>query len=221
MKYCNYCKVNIHQDKEKCVLCGNFLSAVTEDESEDIFPEVAPSFERHLWLKIMLFISICTIVISFVIDMIFPSTINWPLLLVFGLASIWLGLVVIFQKRYNIHKKIIWQVVIVSLLSLFWDWNTGWQAWSISYLMPTIFISAMVIMYVTAKIMKLSIRNYIIYALIDGVLGILPALFLLFGWVTTRYPSIISVGVSIIFLSAIFIFKGKEIREELNRKMHI
>ena len=221
MKYCNHCEVNITQSREKCILCGNFVSTISDEKPEDIFPEIPPTFESHLGLRIMIFISICTIVISFVIDMIFPSYINWPLLMVFGLLSIWIGLFVIIQKRYNIHKKIIWQVIIVSLLSLFWDWNTGWQGWSITYVIPIICISAMVIMYVTAKIMKLSIRNYILYALIDGVLGIVPALFILFGWVRVKYPSIISVGISIMFLSAIFIFKGKEIKEELNKKMHI
>lgn len=221
MKYCNHCKVKIDQDREKCILCGNFVSSISDEQADEIFPNVPPAFESRMVLKIMIFISIATIVTSFVIDMIFPSFINWPLLMVFGLISIWLGLFVIFQKRYNIHKKIIWQVVIVSLLSLFWDWNTGWQGWSITYVMPTIFISAMVLMYVTGKIMKLSVRSYIIYALIDGVLGIVPALFILFGWVRVRYPSIISVGVSIIFLSAIFIFKGNEIKDELNKKMHI
>lgn len=221
MKYCNHCEVNITQSREKCILCGNFVSTISDEKPEDIFPEIPPTFESHLGLRIMIFISICTIVISFVIDMIFPSYINWPLLMVFGLLSIWIGLFVIIQKRYNIHKKIIWQVIIVSILSLFWDWNTGWQGWSITYVIPIICISAMVIMYVTAKIMKLSIRNYILYALIDGVLGIVPALFILFGWVRVKYPSIISVGISIMFLSAIFIFKGKEIKEELNKKMHI
>ena len=221
MKYCSYCKVNIEQDKEKCQLCGNFISTIEEDQLEDIFPEIPPSFESYLGLRMMIFISIATIVTSFVVDIIFPSPINWPLLLVFGLLSIWLGLFFILKKQYNIHKKIIWQVIIVSLLSLFWDWNIGWKSWSLTYVIPTISISAMVIMYVTAKIMKLSARNYILYALISGVLGIVPALFILFGWVRVLYPSVVSVGVSIIFLSAVFIFKGKEIKEELNRKMHI
>lgn len=209
------------QDKEKCILCGNFVSIIKDEESQEIFPKLAPTFESNLLLKVMVFISISTIVASFVIDMIFPSFINWPLLMVFGLLSIWLGLFVIFQKRYNVHKKIIWQVIIISLISLFWDWNIGWRGWSITYVLPTIFISAMVLMYVTGKFMKLSVRSYIIYALIDGVLGVVPALFILFGWVRVKYPSIISVGVSIILLSAIFIFKGNEIREELNKKMHI
>lgn len=221
MKYCNHCKVKIIEDREKCILCGNFLAVISDEEPEEVFPKVPPTFESNLVLKIMLFISISTIVASFVIDTIFPSFINWPLLMVFGLISIWLGLFVIFQKKYNVHKKIIWQVIIISLLSIFWDWNTGWQGWSITYVLPTIFISAMVLMYVTGKIMKLSVRSYIIYALIDGVLGIVPALFILFGWVRIIYPSVISVGVSIIFLSAIFIFKGTEIKEELNKKMHI
>ena len=106
MRYCNHCEVKIVQDREKCILCGNFVAVVSDEEVEEIFPEIPPTFESNLLIKIMLFISISTIVASFVIDTIFPSFINWPLLMVFGLISIWLGLFVIFQKRYNIHKKI-------------------------------------------------------------------------------------------------------------------
>jgi len=35
------------------------------------------------------------------------------------------------------------------------------------------------------------------------------------------YPSIISIGFSIISLSAIFIFQGEEIKAEIDKRMHI
>ena len=82
-------------------------------------------------------------------------------------------------------------------------------------------MGAMIMIYVIAKIMKLSIRDYITYALIDGLFGIIPLLFMVFGWTKFVYPSIICVALSIIFLSALFIFHGKAIRDELNKRMHI
>lgn len=221
MKYCSNCKVYIRQDKEKCVLCENVLDKEKTKNNQKIFPKIPPFYESNLALRILIFISIVAVVVSFAIDMIFPSSINWPILLLFGLLSIWFGLIMVVQKRYHIPKKIIWQVFIVSILSIFWDFETGWRGWSIDYVIPTICVSAMIIMYVTAKIMKLSIRDYITYAFIDGLFGIVPVLFILFDVVNVVYPSIISIGFSLISLSAIIIFQGKEIKEEINKRMHI
>lgn len=220
MKYCSHCKVYIREDREKCTLCGNVLDKEIE-KSEDVFPEIPPFYQSHLAIKILIFISIVAVVVSFGINIIFPSSINWPILLVFGILSIWIGLIIVVQKRYHIPKKIMWQVVIVSALSIFWDFQTGWRGWSLDYVIPIASVAAMLIMYVTAKIMKLSIRDYVTYALIDGIFGIIPIIFIIFDLVNVVYPSIISIGFSIISLSAIFIFQGKEIREEINKRMHI
>lgn len=222
MQYCNYCKVHIKDNKDKCVLCGNPLPIENiEDMENPTFPHIPPFYQSHIAMKIITFISISAIVISFAINMIFPASINWPLLVVFGLGSVWIGLFVIIKKRYHIPKKIIMQVIILSLLSLFWDWETGWRGWSTTYVIPIIIVSAMILMYITAKILRLSTRDYITYLLIDGFFGIVPVLFIIFGWVNVIYPSIISIAISIISIAAIFIFQGEEIRLELDKRMHI
>ncbi len=222
MQYCNCCQVKIRGNKVKCPLCENILLPSDRGkEQEEICPEIPPAYERHLAIRIMIFISIITVVISFAVYKIFSININWPIFLVFGLLSLWLSLIMVIRKRHNIPKNISWQVTIVSSLSILWDWRTGWRGWSIDYLIPIACISAMLVMYVTAKIMKLSVRDYIIYSLLDSLFGIIPILFILFGWVNVYYPSIICVGISIIFLSAIFIFQGESIKMELDKRMHI
>lgn len=221
MKYCRHCKVYIREDRDRCTLCENVLEEEAGGESEDVFPEIAPFYESHLALKIMIFISIVAIVVSFGIKMIFPSDINWPMLFMFVVISIWGGLVIIIQKRYHIPKKILWQVIIISILAVFWDYQTGWRGWSLDYVIPIACVSAMVIMYITAKIMNLSMNDYITYAFLDGIFGIIPVVFIIFDLVDVVYPSIMSIGFSIISLSAIFIFQGKEIKMEMNKRMHI
>lgn len=220
MKYCSHCKVYIREDREKCTLCGNVLDEKLE-KSEKIFPKIPPFYKNHFVLKILIFISIVSVVISFAINIIFPSSINWPVLIVFGLLSVWIGLIMIVQKRYHIPKKIVWQVIIVSILAIFWDIQIGWRGWSIDYVIPIACVSAMIIMYVTAKIMNLGIKDYITYAFLDGIFGIIPLIFIMFDLVNIIYPSIISIGFSIISISAIFIFQGGEIRGEINKRMHI
>ena len=221
MKYCRYCKVKIREDRDRCTLCENILEDELAGKSENVFPEIPAFYESNLALKIMIFISIVAVVVSFGINTIFPSPINWPMLFMFGVISIWIGLIIIVQKRYHIPKKIIWQVIIISLLAVFWDYETGWRGWSIDFVIPIASVSAMIIMYVTAKIMNLSVRDYITYALLDGIFGIIPIIFILFDLVNVVYPSIISIGFSIISLSAIFIFQGEEIKTEINKRMHI
>jgi len=222
LQYCSHCQVYIRGAKERCALCGNTLPATKEDcHAQEVFPEIPPAYERHLAVRIMVFISFTTVVASFAIRMIFPTGVNWPVFVLFGLVSMWLSLIFIVRKRHNIPRIIMLQVTIVSVLSVFWDWQTGWRGWSLDYIIPIINVTAVLVMYITARIMKLGFRDYLTYALLGGLLGILPILFIALDWVNTPYPSIICVAISIIFLSAIFIFQGGNIKKELNKKMHI
>ncbi len=188
---------------------------------EEVYPDIPPFYERHIAIRIMAFISIVAIVAGFVIHNIFPTRINWPLFELFGIVSMWIGLIVVLRKRHNIPKNIMWLVLIVSLLSIFWDWRTGSRGWALDFVIPIVSVSAMFIMYVTAKIMKLSINDYIAYFLLDALFGIIPIIFILMGWISVIYPSVICVAVSIIFLSAIMIFQGENIKAELSKRMHV
>lgn len=231
MQYCNQCRVQIRGNTDRCVLCGNLLNSGADVRNspraeagrsgKEVFPEIPPAYERHLAIRILVFISFAAIVASFAMRMIFPSGVNWPLYVVLGLVSMWLGLIIVIRKGYHIPKTIMWQVTVVSILSVIWDKMTGWRGWSIDYVIPAVFVAAVLVMYIIAKITKLSIRDYITYALLDGLLGILPVLFIVFDWVSVYYPAIICAAASITFLSAIFIFQGDNIRKELNKRMHI
>ncbi len=203
-------------------MCGNSVPLTSDEEKmEEAYPDIPLAYESHLAIRIMVFISVTVAVCSFAVYMIFPTDVNWPLFVLFGLASMWLSLSVILRKRYNIPKIIFWQVIIVSILSLFWDWQTGWFGWSIDYVIPFIYVAAILVMYVTAKIMKLSIKDYIMYAFLDALFGIIPITFIAFDIVRVLYPSILCVTASIIFVAAIFLFQGRSIREELDKRMHV
>ncbi len=222
MILCKQCKVYIRDKKTECPLCGNILvDDINSIEGDDVYPLIPPAYEKHLVIRILLFISIVAIVISYIIHKLFPTSVNWPMLVLLGLLSTWLSITDALRKRHNITKSIMWQVIIVSSLSIFWDWKIGWKGWSFDFAIPILCIAAMIVMYVTAKVMRLSVVNYIAYFLLGGLFGIIPVLFILLDLVTVDIPSIISVAVSIIFLSAILIFKGDNIKQELQKRMHI
>ena len=222
MILCNHCKVYVRDGKDKCPLCGNLLMYNEKSNREEaIYPVIPPAYERHLAIRILVFISIVASVISFFIYNLFPTSVNWPVLVVLGIISTWLSITYALRKRSNITKTIMWQVFIMSLLSIIWDWKIGWRGWSLDYAIPFMCIAAIIVMYVTAKVMRLGVGHYIAYFLLGGLFGIIPGLFILLNLVNVDYPSIISVAVSIIFISAIVIFQGENILSELQKRMHI
>lgn len=221
MQYCSHCKVHLLETREQCPLCGNALAPPGQESQKVSFPNV-PSYIKGLGkLRTLLFISVLIIILSFTLFTFFPSEINYPLLVVFGLGSLWLDMVFLVRRRFHIPKKIVWQVVILSLLSLFWDWNTGWRSWSISYVIPFLYILALLLMYAIAVIMKLNSRDYITYAFMSALFGIFPVIFLIFDLVTVKYPSVLCIAFSSTILSAIFILQWDSIRSEFQKRMHI
>ena len=127
------------------------------------FPKIS-HICKILAIKIMAFISIVIIVLSFSIDLIFPSRIRWSIFVFLGLISMWIGLFSLISGKYHMPRKIVQQVAIVSILAIFWDWKIGWKGWSLDFVIPIACMGAMITIYVIAKIMKLSINDYITYA---------------------------------------------------------
>lgn len=233
MQHCAHCEVDLREHTDHCPLCGNPVplssgaagqhGAPGEGDAPDdrTFPAIPPSEERHIAIRIMLFLSVAVIVSSFTVRMIWPTTVNWPVFVVFGLCSMWLTLGILLRKRHNIPKTILWQVTLLSLLVVFWDWQTGWKGWSLDYAVPSLLIAALLALYVTAKVFKLGVRDYITYVFLAAWFGVVPILFLVFDWVKVFYPSLVCVAASVVFLAAIFIFQGGSIRSELHKRMHI
>jgi hypothetical protein len=191
------------------------------NDSEEVFPEIPVTYHNNVIFRMLIFLSISIIVMSFAVNAMFPTEVNWSMLVISGILCMWISLGVVIKKRNNIPKSIVWQVAIISILAVVWDWRTGWKGWSIDFVIPIACVVAMIVMYVTAKIMHLSVRNFLIYMLMDGIFGIIPFAFLLLDILNYRYPSIICTTVSIISLSAIIIFEGENIKEELNKRMHL
>ncbi|MDD4565222.1 MAG: DUF6320 domain-containing protein [Eubacteriales bacterium] len=220
MQYCDHCQVSIRGNKKRCPLCKNVIAA-DDNDTEKIYPYIPLLYESHLVIRILIFITIVTIVVSFAVYRLIPSNINWPVFVLLGLLSVWLSIALVLRKRNNITKNIMWLVALASALSILWDWMIDWKGWSLDYVIPIVCVAAICSMYVTAKVMKLGARDYTIYFLLAGLFGIMPVLFIMFDWLNVLYPSIICVSVSIIFLSAIIIFQGSSIKSELNKKMHL
>ncbi len=72
-----------------------------------------------------------------------------------------------------------------------------------------------------ALFMKQRLEEFMIYLILDGLLGLAPLIFLLLGWLRVIYPSVICVSVSILSLAALFSFAPDELKTELKKRLHL
>lgn len=221
MRHCNNCKVDILGDWEICPLCLCPLQTQSVAEQESPFPDISLRFHKHLAVKILTFLSVIMVALSFIVYRIWPTYTNWPWLVLFGMLSMWLIVGAIIQKRRNIAKSIVYQIALLSLLSVLWDYYIGWSGWSINYAIPIICSSALAAMFVSVRVVELVVGDYILYLLIAALLALIPLSFILLGWLSHPIPSFISVCLSIIMLVAILTFRGRVIAAELQKRMHI
>jgi hypothetical protein len=204
-----------------CPLCGGIIHE-NEHKSEEVFPHIPTIYQEfNLFIRIMLLLSICTIIISFAINVIFTKESRWSILVAAGIVCMWISMFFILRKKNNIPKTILWQVFIIGVLSVLWDYSIGWIGWSINYVIPSICIGAMIIMAIAAKLLKIGVRDLIVYMLVDGIFGLVPMIFILFGGLDFIVPSVVCVASSAISLSALILFEGDNIKVELNKRMHI
>lgn len=221
MLYCDKCKLDVAGDRKRCPLCHSILDR-TGGESYETFPAVPTVYEQHgLLFRILIMASIAAGVISAAINLMVPQSGWWSLFVLLGLACLWVSLSFGIRKRRNIMKNTVYQVVVLSLLAVLWDALTGWHGWSIDYVIPIGCIAALAFLGIMARIMKLPVSSYMIYLCIAALFGIVPIVFYLTGCLRVLYPSIICVAASVLSLSALIVFEGGNMRDELRRRLHI
>lgn len=221
MQYCDKCKVSVEGLRNECPLCQGALSGEGKEEDE-AFPLIPSNRRRyHLLVRTMVFASIAVVVISGAVNLLFPVGRWWWLFVAAAVGCMWISLSSAIRRRHNIPKNILWQVVILSLIAVAWDFLTHWRGWSIEYAIPAVCVFAMAAVSGCALFMKQRLEEFMIYLILDGLLGLAPLIFLLLGWLRVIYPSVICVSVSILSLAALFSFAPDELKTELKKRLHL
>ena len=221
MQYCEKCRAQILGEKQMCPLCQGELSGTPERETE-AYPQVPdPKYSAGFLLRLISFAAIVAIVVSFTVNWLVPTQVMWCWFVIGGVVCAWITASVGIVKRRNVLKNISWQVVLVSLLAVGWDYCTTWRGWSLDYAIPGICFAAMVAMTFFSKLTKLPVEEYLVYLILCALYSLLPLIFLLTGSLRVVYPSAICVAVSIISLASLFIFEGTALRNEILRRLHL
>jgi len=226
MKTCEKCTVSVSGNFEKCPLCQNTLTGETKIHNEhneyETFPFIPLAIHKHnLLFRLLILCSVALVIISFIINWMLPKSGLWSLFVVAGVICVWISLLIALRKRHNILKNLAYQVTIISILAVLWDISTGWRGWSVDYFIPIAFASVMAATSVIARILKMPTEVYMVYSILLILYGIIPVIFVLSGLSVIVYPSLICVAGSLLSLAALIIFEGRNMIEELKRRLHL
>lgn len=222
MKYCPACKVKIEGTVRRCPLCGNVVRDV-EGRTVEAFPALpAPAVHKGFLYRLLQFLSIAAGVISVAVNIALPGhTTWWSLFVLAGIGCGWLCLLVFIRKRHNPMKALTWQIFLGILLSLLWDWGTGWRGWSVDFVVPMLLLCAMATTLVLVFALRVPMSESFIYICIFILLDILPLVFLLTGVCKFLYPSLVCVVAGVLYLAALATLQTSPFLAQLRRRFHL
>lgn len=220
MKKCYKCNVLVNSSKPICPLCKNKLDNDKKDES--VFPIIPNMYKKHkLFLKCLLFISILGSIVCMIINYLVSKEISWSWFVIAGIVSFWITFIIGIKQRNNFMTLLFVEVILVLISSIIWDYFTGWYFWSITYVLPFLCIAYISTLFFLRIFLKNIFKDHIIYIYINSLIGLVPLYFILRDKLTITWPSIACVIFSILSILALAIFNHNQMKNELERRLHI
>lgn len=219
MKRCYKCNVDVNSSLNKCPLCQNEIESGKVENS--VFPIIPTIYKSHrLLYKILSFISIFGAIVCLTINSIVSKEISWFWFVVAGILCFWITLITAVRRRNHFMKLLFTEFNFIIIITILWDYFTGWRLWSVNYVLPFICISYILAVFIMRIFFKYYIKDYMIYITLNCLIGIVPLFLLLFKVVTVTWPSIVSGLISIFVVALLAIFNRKSFTKELTRRFH-
>lgn len=220
MKRCYKCNVGINSSSSKCPLCGNDIDDVIINTSA--FPVIPNMYVKHgLFFKLLLFLSLFGCVVCTIINYKVSGKINWSLFVIAGIFSFWLTFIIGIKRRHHFMRLLFAEVMILLLVSILWDYFTGWHLWSITYVLPFLCISYVTTLFILRIFMKDIFKDYVIYIYINSLVGLIPIYFILKKILKVEWPSILCIIFSVFSILILAVFNHHQMKSELERRLHI
>ena len=225
LKYCEKCRVTVIGSHQSCPLCQreleeNETEGRDRETEEDLFPKLEKLYHRNLCFKIITFLSCLLIIISVFLNLLLSGGHGWAYIIIAAACCFWITFYIAFRKRRNVEKAILYMEVLISVLCFLWDYFTGCHGWALDFVIPILGMVTIAALFIISRFLHSEDGDDMIYLILGSLLGIVPLLFYAFHWLHFFYLSLLCAAASIIFLTAVLIFQGDRLKEEIQRRMH-
>jgi hypothetical protein len=191
-------------------------------EGVDRYPEAWVVVRRfHLFENIVLFLSILAEAVLIIINYLVTPFFVWSaivgLILIYG--NVVLRLAIIGRSGY-MFKAISLVIAAIAILVAI-DYLTGYQRWSLNYVMPAGILFMDVGILVLMIVNKRNWQSYMMTQLGTILLSLVPVILLAVGEVTFSYLTVIACAVSVFIFLGTLIIGDDRAKTELKRRFHI
>ena len=221
MRRCPDCDVGVEGEWTRCPLCTAPLEGRAVPSP---YPAVPLRFTRRRVLRILTLTSLAVIALSFLAQLLFrpdQEDIGALRSVWLGVVATWLVVLVAVSKRRNLAKFIVYLVALAGGVCVYWDYLTGWDAWSLTYVVPILCAASLIGLVITVRAVRMQVGDYVVYIGLTVLLGLTPLVFLALGWVGTAIPSAICGGLSVVAIVLLLTVRGGAVRHELATRLHL
>ena len=226
MKTCPHCHIEIGGNAAYCPLCQNRL---TGPDEAPWWPKITPRVRRFsLLFKIVAFLLLAATVVVMAIDfLLVPEPHHHEsLLMLVWVVAILLVLRSVLRRRYNGPRQVFSLLLLVSALLVFTDWFNGYTGYSLDLVVPILCSITLVCNCIFAFLRTRFTENALVYLLLNIGVGVLPYLLLFFRVGTGSIdghsiPWVICLIISAITFLGLFIFQGRALRSEIEKRLHM
>lgn len=223
-RVCPQCKVDIQGQWARCPLCGAITHNGTAGRADSPLPTIPLTFSRRRMTKVLLLVSVAVVLASFGLQLVFhrgTGQVGALRSIWLGVAAMWLVVLMAVRKRGNIAKGTVYLVVLVGLVTAYWDYLTGWHGWSLTYVVPIVCAFSIVALLIAVRMMRMEVGDYTVYTGLTVLLGLVPILFLVLGWVRNPIASAICIGVAAVALVVQILTQRREVGQELAKRLRL
>lgn len=211
MKKCTSCKISFNTSEELCPLCQNKLKG---NKYDNIFPVNIRLKTNELIYKILVFISLATVILSTFIELYLSKNIRYTFIIFEAIVTNLVIVYFILKNHQNVLKMFEKYGLFLVILTLLWYFITK-SVIITNYIIPSLCIFELVFNLITFIVLKHNyIVNFLGLLLINVILLIVPILLVLFGCTTFKLLSYICFVAALIIIVGLLIFYFDEIKEE-------
>ena len=188
-----------------------------------LYPKVRNVKEINLASGIMLIISFAIAITCVIVNLCTSTRYLWCLIVIAGIVYSWITVIYSISRNVNIGSSVTLQFIVISLLVLCIDYIFDYKGWAINLAIPIIIIIANTTMLILTIVSVNRYYKYAIYQLIIFAISVVP-LIIFFAFdniIIVPIFTIISSGIAFFTFVMSLILCGKNILEELDRRLHI
>ena len=221
MRKCPVCKIEIDGTRSKCPICQNALTGTPSDYNWPVDEELK---KYSICFKIQLFAVLTIVVVAlaldFMLDVRFKGYHYSLMILMWGVVSELLITGFIRKKVFPAKILTISAVIVSVLLCItakyfdFYDFFTP----TFYIAVPALIGGTIIANFVFAFTDKSG--NSLVYFLSTAVIGIIPYIAIYFGKKSFLLPWAIVLIVSVVAFLGIVIFKGREVKTEIQKRFN-